>query len=316
MKLFAVAGLLLLGQTPQFVYRSADQYLTVYKGKTFDIEYLPNGDVSFRVDGGADAVHVESKLDGLKISSNLMSGVESKVEEEIEREVNKKIVKDKVKRSYFKQLDADGNTTLTLDSASQYEAAISQAERLQIEPPEKPTSTEITTLRTKSLTYTGVATDGNLVVASPFTVESDSQGKVNETSFTQKLTASGVSANFTLDPRAKPKEKGKKANPIRTGTIMGPVKVNIDRTETKPDEPLPVRINITCSADKVDVNLVGERTITFTGNVKLDGNNGVYTGSSTGAMAVITLDENMKPVKIRITGEPVDSRFKKAGGGK
>lgn len=311
-----VAGILLLGQAPQFVFRSADQYLTVYRGKTFDIEYLTNGDVLFRVEGGSDVVLVESKLDGLKISSNVMNGVESKVEEEIEREVNKKIVKDKVKRSYFKELKADRNTTLILDSALQYEAAISQAERLKIAPPEKPTSTETTTLRTNSLVYSGIATEGNLLVSSPFTVNSDSNGKVNETTFTQKLTASGTSAKFSLDPKAKATENGKKTSPIRTGTILGPVKVNIDRTETTPGEPLPVRINITCSADKVDLNLVGDRTITFTGNVKLDGNNGLYTGSSTGAMAVITLDENMKPIKIRITGEPVDSRFKKTGGGR
>lgn len=316
MRLLAIAGMLLLGQTPQFVYRSADQYLTVYKGKTFDIEYLTNGDVSFRVDGGSDVVLVESRLDGLKISSNVMSGVESKAEEEIEREVNKKFIKDKVKRSYFKELKADGTTTLILDSTLQFESAKSQAERLKLPPPEEPTSTEVTTFRTKSLDYSGVATEGTLIVSSPFTVDSDSKGKAKEASFTQRLTASGTSARFTLDPKAKAKEKDKKANPIRTGSIVGPVKVNIDRTETTPGEPLPVRINITCSADKVDLNLVGERTITFTGNVKLDGNNGVYTGSSTGAMAVITLDENMKPVKIRISGEPVDSRFKKAGGGK
>lgn len=296
--------MLLLGQGAQFVYRSADQFLTIYQAKSFESEYVENGDIRFELIGGPNPVVVESRLDGLRLSSSELNGLVSKTEEE-------KPGGGKATRSYFKELKATQNSTLVLDSTALYEAQVEQAKRLGQPAPATPESKDKSTLKTQALTYSGDPLNGTLTLPNEFNIESNASGKVKEVTFTQTTTASGKSGSFTLDPKAKGK-----VNPIRRGSIAGPVVITINRTEKSPDKPEPELIKISCSADRVELDLVEARTITLTGNVKLDGENGLYSGSSVGMVAVITLDESLKPIKIRITGEPVDSRFKKKDGGR
>ena len=105
--------------------------------------------------------------------------------------------------------------------------------------------------------------------------------------------------------------------PIETGTITGPVQIDLKSTETDPAKPTPTQNTITGVADNLDLDLKSTRTITLRGNVKIEGESAVYRGASEGDIVVVYLDESLKPIRIRITGDPTKSTLKdKSGGGK
>jgi lipopolysaccharide export system protein LptA len=124
------------------------------------------------------------------------------------------------------------------------------------------------------------------------------------------MTATGSKATINLDPAAL------STIPIQTGTISGPVQVQIDRTETATGKA-PERTLLNGEADQVELDLKPQRTITLTGNVKVRGESGLYLGTSEGDTVVIFLDESLKPIRVRVTGSPTKStlRDKSAGGG-
>jgi lipopolysaccharide export system protein LptA len=192
-----------------------------------------------------------------------------------------------------------------------YQAQSELAKRLGTQAPALPTSHDIATIASAQFEYSGSATQGTLTLPQPFTMESKAVGKSGDKSFDQTMTAEGSQATIQLDPASAGKV------PFQTGKISGPVKLKILRSETAGTQP-PTLSELNGSADMVEFDLTTSRTITLKGNVKVSGSSGLYQGTSEGDTVVVSLDENMKPIKIRITGDPTKStlRERKPGGGR
>ena len=278
------------------LYEDSARSIRVYNYVQGEGGTLENGDFEFRITGRPAAV--ESRLQGLTVTG---PSIEGKLAPAASPQ----------SAGFLRELIVSGGTTLTLDSQLRNASLTEHSKRFGTPLPANPSSRDMATVRTDRMAYVGDSAKGTFTVPGSFTLEADSSGARGETQFQQKLTANGSSATFELNPQAN------NVIPIKKGTIAGPVTVDIDRTETRPSAPQPERTKIHGVADAVDLDLEGSRTVTLRGNVKVQGESTIYQGTSEGDTVVIFLDESLKPIRIRISGEPAKStlRDKRDGGG-
>jgi hypothetical protein len=283
---------LLQGRT---LYEDATRSIRVYGYSEAEGGTLENGDFEFKM-GGTPAT-VESRFEGFKISGLNFTGTIGAATAET--------------RAFVRALDVQSQVVAILDSQSRYETQLEHSNRFGTPAPKPPSSKDVATIRADRMTFAGTAASGNFAIPSAFTIESVSSGKQGEASFSQTLTASGSGAAFVVNPNPGG------AIPIESGSISGPVKVEISRKETAPGKPESQTL-MDGIADRVELNLKSERTITLIGNVRIHGESGAYVGTSEGDTVVITLDESLKPVRIKITGSPLKStlRDRSSGGGR
>ena len=278
------------------LYEDPTRSIRVYGYTQAEGGTLENGDFEFTMRGNPAVV--ESKLEGMSISSPAMSGVVAAATPST--------------RGFIRTLEVQGGGMVTLDNATAYQAQVDQARRLGTPVPAAPTANDVSTIKSERFAYSGGATQGTLSIPQSFSVESKSAGKTGDKTFEQTMTAQGSQAVLQLDPAAVG------AVPLRSGTITGPVTLKINRSETQPGTTQPTLSELNGVADNVEIDLSSARTITLRGNVKVSGFSGLYQGTSEGDVVVVTLDDAMKPIRIRVTGEPTKStlRERKPGGSK
>ena len=255
---------------------------------------LENGDFEFSMRGNPAVV--ESRVEGMVVTAPTLSGTVSPASSSA--------------RAFIRVLNVEGGSVVTLDSAIAHQAQVDLAKRAGAAAPAEPDTREASTIRSASFGYLGTGGEGTLAIPQAFTIESHSDGRVGDTSFNQTLTAEGTQATIKLDPATSAEI------PVKSGTISGPVKLKISRSETKTGAPQPTLSELEGFADNVEIDLQTARTITLRGNVKVSGFSGLYQGTSEGDVVVVTLDQAMKPIRIRITGDPTKStlRERKQGG--
>lgn len=283
---------LLQGRT---LYEDATRSIRVYGYSEAEGGTLENGDFEFKMTG--KPAIVESRLEGFKISGLNFAGTIGAATAD--------------SRSFVRSLDVRSDVVAVLDSQVRYQTQQEHANRFGTPAPTTPTSTDVATIRAERMTYSGTAVSGSFTIPSAFTLEAASNGKQGSGTFRQTLTASGSGTTLVVNPDSRG------AIPIESGSITGPVKVDIDRKEIEAGKP-ETQTLMNGVADRVDLDLKTARTITLTGNVRIHGESGVYVGTSEGDTVVITLDESLKPVRIKITGAPLKStlRDRSSGGGK
>jgi hypothetical protein len=290
-----VAALFLAGAQGRTLYEDPTRSIRIYGYTTAEGGTNANGDFEFQMSG--NPATVESRLQGMTLQGSKASGVVAPARSEKEP-------------AFIKSLTVDGPAVLTLDSAMMYQAQRETAALFKTKAPDAPTSTDTAKLTTDRFIYSGTGTKGVFTIPDPFQIEARSEGQTPSLQYQQSMTATGSKATINLDPAAL------STIPIQTGTISGPVKVQIDRTETATGKA-PERTLLNGEADQVELDLKSQRTITLTGNVKVRGESGLYLGTSEGDTVVIFLDESLKPIRVRVTGSPTKStlRDKSAGGG-
>lgn len=304
MKLLAsLAVLLALSQGGRVLFEDKDGQIRLSNYTTAEGGVEENGEFSFQMEG--KPALVESLLDGLGIAGPKMSGA---------------VTPGKAKsKGFINRLDVSGNVRLTLDSEVRFNAINTQLKRQGKPEMAKTESKEVMELVTAQLNYRGGSEQGVFTVPEPFVVRSVSddisetkvQGKAIRSTLHEEFVVNGRSGAFSLNPGAKGLGR------LETGEIKGPVSMEMIRTEKPPEPGKPEITKLLGTADSIAFDLKTSRTITLKGNIRIEGENGLYRGSSEGDMAVITLDENYKPVKIRITGDPTKGTVQdKRGGGK
>lgn len=304
MKLLAsLAVLLALGQGGRTLFEDKNGQIKVSNYTTAEGGVEENGEFSFQMEG--KPALVESLLDGLSIAGPRMSGAVTPGTDK--------------SKGFINRLDVTGNVKLTLDSEVRFNAVNAQLKRQGKPEMVKSASKEVMDLLTAQLNYRGGAEQGVFTVPVSFMIRSVSddvsetkvKDKVIQTTIHEVFVVSGRSGVFSLNPGAKGLGR------LESGEIKGPVSFEMVRTEKLPEPAKPELTKLSGTANSITFDLKTSRTITLMGNIRIEGENGLYRGSSEGDMAVITLDENYKPVKIRITGDPTKGTVQdKRGGGK
>ncbi|HJP84240.1 MAG TPA: hypothetical protein VJ835_12130 [Fimbriimonadaceae bacterium] len=290
-----VVAICLAGAQGRTLYEDPTRSIRIYGYSSAEGGTNANGDFEFQLVG--NPATVESRLQGMTLQGSIASGVVAPARSEKEP-------------AFIRSLNVDGPAVLTLDSALMYQAQRDNAARFGTKAPEEPKGTDTAKLTTDRFVYSGTGSDGIFTIPNAFRIEARSEGQTPSLQYQQTMTATGSKATINLDPAAI------STIPIETGTISGPVKVHIDRTETALGKPSEKTI-MDGEADQVVLDLKSERAITLTGNVKVRGESGLYLGTSEGDTVVIFLDESLKPIRVRVTGSPTKStlRDKSAGGG-
>ncbi len=310
--LFAI--LILSSIQGRTLYEDAEQSVRLSGYTSAEGGTESNGDFSFEAKG--NPLTLEARLQGMAIVGPTMTGI-------LGRAVDSKDAKRSI--SFVRSLDATGGPVVTFDSESRFVVQTEHSKKFKLPPPAPMNSATFAKLRTSELAYRGSESEGTFAIPKPFEVEmhvkgqgktqvKDAAGKQTQTvakQFTNEATVSGASATVRIDPSAIG------VNQLTSGLIKGVVKLRMKQVETTALAPEPQITMLDGLAEEISFDLKEKRTITLTGNVMLSGNTSVYAGKTEGDQAVIWLDENLKPIRIRITGQPTKSslREKKSGGG-
>lgn len=128
----------------------------------------------------------------------------------------------------------------------------------------------------------------------------------------QTMNAVGSSGVITLS------EQGSAANAVRAATLNGPVKLTM--TGVRPgDDGKPSKYNLVGNADRMVFD-DAKRTIVFTGNVRISGDDPSLGGDISGVNnATVTLTKNGEIESIELEGDPgktVVQDKRKGGGGR
>jgi hypothetical protein len=206
----------------------------------------------------------------------------------------------------------------TYDSKMAYDSAVQFATAAR-PAPSKPDAFGRTELKSQQILYRVEGEVGKLSLPEPLDLRSHSegeevavkQGQTSRTPFVQDLAVVGSKAEFTIGPSAtavaEPKE----------GFVDGPVSFKLDRVETvpvpeTPDKTRDERTHVEGFMDRLEADLdgPGDRALTAIGNVRLNGTGRGLSGRVTGARAIISVDENLQPIRYRFTGEPTTTRIR------
>lgn len=275
---------------------------------------LETGNYSFWATGAP--LRITSRLQGLLIEAPRVEGLVGRGPDPSDE---KRIT------SFARELNVTGNATVTFDSQAQYAALSDHAKRFKLDPPEPLGSVEMAILQTDRFSYQGDQAQGALTIPTAFTIEFKSNGEeeVEIKGATPDLakmakrrneglaTVSGGSGVIELLPGAQG------MNQLRAIVITGRPKFHITRKESTEGIATAQVSVMDGEADEVRITMGENRTVTLIGNVTFSGSANTYAGSTEADQAVITLDQNMKPIRIRFTGNPINSRVRenKVGGG-
>ncbi|MFI5387402.1 MAG: hypothetical protein ACHQ50_14935 [Fimbriimonadales bacterium] len=306
-----LAGALALAQQTDFLH---------FRGPSgeFDIEHIAKlsaaqfGPGNISVSGNPVQVFWRDK--GLNLSAAALVG-ETAVDEQ---SLN----------PYPKAATISGSAVVTSDSEEARAYQVKLAQSLGKDPPPADPRTRRITLSSQLFTYSGDYLTGRFTMPGEFTGTLATHGTENVVVkpkkseigkkpvlllrvFDDAMEVHGVSGTIELLTLASTRE-----NPLRTGTINGPVKFKYTRHSTLDGKPEHEAV-VNGSADRIDMDFSSPvHTITFTGNVKVDGDNGDYVFSSSNAKTVLTLGPHDELHKIDSEGSPIKTNVKPVGGGR
>lgn len=156
--------------------------------------------------------------------------------------------------------------------------------------------TRTTNLESDSLQYS--ASNDQAVLPGSLTIVSTVEGGRGN------FRIAGSRATLTLAPL------GEKAEmPLRAGEIAGPVTLRLETLreptaeEKAEGRKAPVPVVVTGVGDRLVFNDQA-RTLTLSGNVAIDGNDGSAFGKVEAQRAVLTLNERREIVDLELSGEP------------
>lgn len=306
MKLAVLAAALLVGQG-QIFYQDLDGTLRVSNVKEGE-GGSAKGVFSFDVIG-SPLVVVEKLEVGLKVTAPKIDG-KLATSADPTRQL-----------SYIRELHTHNGTVATIDSKAAEDASIDLAKRRGTPPPKRAESHSVSEFRTDRLDYSGTEEKGKFTIPGAFTLNSKAEGLMhmkaeNQTidkRFTQTIDAKGVFGTFNLDPSVQ-----KEQVPLQSGTVEGPMTFELVRSETTVGTNQVEVSKFSGAADRAVIDLEKERTITFSGHVKVRGENSALIGTSEGDTVILYLDETLNVIRVKILGEPAKStaREKKGGGEK
>jgi len=267
-----------------------DQDFTLQNFDTFSAT-LENQGTDFQ--GAGKPLNIQSKASGLTVTG---------------AQANGSAQRGPTQAYFLKDLTVTGNAILNQDTAAAHQYAVDQATAAGTpKPPASPDNTT-TKLSTESLHFTGDAANGRADFQSAVVVDSQSAGtrvsSQSTTDFTRIIHLTGSSGFITL---AVAPANGK--NPLKTGELKGPVTFSIHNEDKTAKSPVQVT-TIDGKADSLKFDLATQPgTITLTGNVTMNGKGPAATGEINADNVVVTLDANMQPTKVEVTGAPATTRL-------
>lgn len=158
-------------------------------------------------------------------------------------------------------------------------------------------------LQSETLNYTGTATKARAEFPRPLTLDSLATGTTDKNapfSRTVRISGSKGFVTLALQPAAN-------ANALRTGELEGPVTITL-HNELKGPAPETSDVEATGDALRFDLTTT-PATLTLTGNVAMTGKGGTVSGNVTADTLVVTLDANLQPTKVDVTGSPARTRL-------
>ena len=199
--------------------------------------------------------------------------------------------------AYFLQ-----NSTITGNAHLFIDGAAAQAYAKQHG--SKTVSNEVTTtdIMSATLKYCGTATDGRVDFPDQVSILTTSKGQTlgkdkRAIDFDRKLHLTGSSGFVTMTLN------GNGNNALQTGQINGPV-VYSGMADTKNADSHEEN-TFDGKADNLTFDFSKEpRTLTLAGHVTLNSKGTGATGDIVADTVVVTLDANLKPTKVDITGSP------------
>ncbi|MBC8066552.1 MAG: hypothetical protein H7Y17_17105 [Chlorobia bacterium] len=304
MKAIAACLLIVAAGQGKVLYRSPDSSLVVSNFTSNGGVFLEDGNIGF--DAVGTPLKIESLDRGFTISAAHIKGVLVPQREPT------------TKASYIKEMTGEGGMIAHFDSQVAHDYQVSRAIQDGGLVPAAMLGHDTADIRSERFTFAGDPVQGTLTLPGKFTFittglkndtlpDGTSVTKVSR----QSSTMTGTSGLVTLWLGAGIDRR------VKTATVEGPITFVLDQVETDAKSITPVITNLKGWADRAEIDMEKGQTITLLGNVKLQGERGLYLGTSEGDKAVITLDKELKPSSIRITGEPTKStlREKKGGGG-
>ncbi len=286
----ATLACLVLAVAAQVHVNYHDQDFTLQNFETFSAT-LENQGIAFQ--GSGKPLNIESKASGLTITG---------------AQANGSAQRGPTQAYFLKDLTVTGNAILNLDTAAAHQYAIAQAAAAGTpKPPASPDNTA-TKLTTETLHFTGDAANGRADFPNAVVIDSQSSGTrvsaQSTTDFTRILHLTGSSGFITL---AVAPANGK--NPLKTGELKGPVTFSI-HNEDKTAKAAAEVTTIDGKADSLKFDLATQPgTITLSGNVTMNGKGPTATGDINADNVVVTLDANMQPTKVEVTGSPATTRL-------
>jgi hypothetical protein len=204
-------------------------------------------------------------------------------------------------RAYFlKNSTVSGGANLTMSGAMAQKFALDHpGAKLST----APTETTDTQIQSETLKYAGTPTDGRVDFPTAVTIDTKSNGsavsgKVNKT-FARTLHLTGSNGFITLAMNSAGN------NALRSGEIAGPVTFSGQSETTIAGGTGPDITTFDGKADSLKFDFTKEpRTITMTGNVTMTSKGSAAAGDISADTVIVTVDANLKPLKVDITGSP------------
>jgi hypothetical protein len=304
---------LALLQSPVQAAKASDadsvQGPTRFRGPNNEIEIWPFRRISVSVFGAGaftvegDPATIRWKDAGLVFTATSMNG-ELGVEQG---------------RGYFvKSASFQGDAAISYDTNRIAEFV---GERTGSPPPETEGEMQMV-VKSATLAYTGGFDIGTIKFDSAFQLSGSMKGKSvvagrNGTVpqvFSDTMNLAGVSGEVGV--RTHVPAGGM---PLRTGYLAGPIDFHY-RRETVADGQTEVPLDVNGVADRLEFDFVSDtHTVTLIGNVRIEGTQGAYQGSTSGDRAVLTFGAKNELVNITVEGRPAESNLKprpKTGGGR
>ena len=286
--LFRGRGPLAIGTCALFAACLAAQVRVNYHNENFTLSDFDHFSATFETsgvafDGDGNPLKIEFAASGTTITGN-------KAEGHAIRQANAGY--------YLQDSTITGSATLVMNSAAAQKTA-------------KTPSTETTNTKIQSevLKYSGTATDGRIEFPGAVVIDSSSSGtsqsKDNKTTqFARTLHLTGAKGFVTV------LMNGTGNNALQTGEMDGPIVYSGKSENTS--EGKTDTTTFDGKADHMQMDFTKEpRTLTLTGHVTLHSQGTVAAGDISADTVVVTVDANLKPIKVDITGSPAQTVYHK-----
>ena len=261
-----------------------DQDFTLSNFDTFNAT-LENQGIAFKGDGKPLHIDMQSSgttITGLNADGNALRGSTG---------------------AYFLQNSTvTGSANLTLNGATVQQWALAHP-KPGAKPGTAPNETTITQIQSNVLKYAGTEKDGRVDFPGSVIIDSTSDGSttgknkvVTNNHRTLHVTGSSGFTTVGLSNTGN--------NALETGHLAGPVNFNGESDSTAAGTQAQTT-TYEGKADSMDFDFTKDpRTLTLTGNVSISSKGTGATGDISADTVVMTLDANLKPTKVDITGSP------------
>jgi hypothetical protein len=264
----------------------------------FDNHRLSRTVTEVRFSGSGTPAIIEAKTSGALLQAQEVSGT-ARVEGKL---------------MTLQEAQLSGNAVIVIDTKARETFILSQ--NAAAAPAREHSRTR---LDSSVLDYKGNSEMGTVTANSKLHLVSDSAGtrtvkkdeKDVERAFTQSLDLVGSKGAITLDPRGKTS-----VAVLRKGSVEGPVDFVYRGTEKDSDAKEPTLTNLVGRGDLLTFDFTTpDKTITLSGNVHMVGT-GSFAGETNVDKLIITVDDNLQPIRYETEGKPTTTRIKPGGGTK